>query len=48
MRGQVLTDGFDSGNKSPRKVTFFKLLGQGADETMPKLVADLLVDTAVA
>jgi hypothetical protein len=48
MLGQILAYRCDSGDKSPRKITLLKLLGHGADDVMPKLLANFLVDAAVA
>jgi hypothetical protein len=45
---QVLADCFDSGDKASRSITLLKLLGRGVNYVMPKLLANHLVDAAVA
>ena len=45
---EVFADGFDSRDKPACKITLLELFGHGADDMMPKLLADLFVDGAVA
>src|ERR1035438_3220132 len=48
MLGQILADCFDSGDEAPRKITLLKLLRHCADDLMPKVLANFLVDAGVA
>jgi hypothetical protein len=48
MLGQVFAYYFDSGEKAAGKIALPELLGHSSDDVMPKLLANLLVDGAVA